>query len=98
MRQHVPVDVVLPTLRPLAVVLPDDGRAVSQDVGYKFETGTLLQETGGQRVTVPMSVSALHPRFPKHRGQRPLRDSDNSSLRRVSVPELVRAVLGSVAR
>jgi hypothetical protein len=42
MGQHKPVDVVLPSFRPLAIMLPDHRRAVAQDVGDLLERGALL--------------------------------------------------------
>jgi hypothetical protein len=85
-RKHGSVDVVLPALRPLAVVLSNNRRAVPQDVRWQFERGAIRQKPGGQRVPVAVRVGILHARFLKHRRQRSLGDSHDRSLSRVPVP------------
>jgi hypothetical protein len=46
MGEHEAVDVRLPPLRPLAVVLPNDVRAVPEYVRDLFKRGTLRQQPG----------------------------------------------------
>ena len=61
MREHEAVDNRLTPLGPLAVMRPDDLRAVSQDVRHLLERGALLQEASGQGMPIAMRVGTLHP-------------------------------------
>ena len=97
MREHEPVYVVLASLRPLAVMLPDHRRAVSQDIGDLFECGALFKQPGCQRVPKPVRVRVLHTGFPENRSKGPFRYPDHRSPRRYAIPEIVAAILGGVA-
>ena len=97
-REHEAVDVRLTPLRPLPVVLPNDRRAVPQDVGHLLERGALLQEPRSESMAIPVGVRVLDAGFLEYRRERPLRDSDYGPPGAVAVPIKVRAVQNNVGR
>ena len=59
-RHHEPVDALLPALGPLAVVLPDHLRTVSEYVGHLLERGAPFpQQPSGEGVPIPVGVRDL---------------------------------------
>ena len=67
MAEHETVDVVLPSFCPLAVVLPNNCRGISQDVSYLVKGGALLEESCCQGVAIPVGMSVLYARLLENR-------------------------------